>query len=132
MNPESIIDAWLQDASITSIVGRAAVGQLPQNKSFPGLVYSVITAFPEPTIDAQNKSPQLAQARIQFNPLAKDIATVKAIMAALRSLLDFKHQVTIDGKLVMSMRLIDCGPAERDADSGIWTQPIDYRLRWYE
>lgn len=132
MNPESIIAAWLNDASITALVGtRKALVQLPANSTFPALVYNVVDSIPQPTV-AANLQPELAQARIQFNPLATTVGGVIAIKDALRALLDFKHQVTIGGKLVVSMRLIDVGPMEKDIDSGLFTQRVDYRLWWYE
>ena len=132
MNPEFIIGTWLTDASISALVGdRVAAGQLPQNTTYPAIVYNTVDAFPEPNVAGPNDT-QLAQARIQFNPITVNKSGLKQISTALRTLLDFKHQVTIGGKLVISMRLIDIGPLERDLDAGLWTQPIDYRLRWYE
>lgn len=132
MNPELIIANWLTDASITALVGtRKALIQLPANSTFPALVYNIVDAIPQPFV-AANRERELAQARIQFNPLAKTMAEIIAIKDALRALLDFKHQVTIAGKLVVSMRVIDVGPMEKDNDSGLFTQRIDYRLWWYE
>jgi len=68
-----------------------------------------------------------------MNPLAATMAEVDAIHAALRKLLDFKHHVTIAGKLVTSIRRLPSSPvASKDPDRGIWTSPADYMLTYYE
>lgn len=132
MNPELIIAAFLADASITALVGtRKALSQLPQNTTFPALVYQVVTANPQPHLNYAGE-PQMAQARIQINPLAVTVGEVKAIHAAVRAVMDFKQQVIVAGKRVVSCRLDTVGPADRDIESGLWTQPADYMLVYYE
>lgn len=132
MNPELVIAAMLNVAGVTALVGtRRALAQLPQNTAMPALVYQVIDAQPEPNIAFQNGA-QRATARIQINPLALTIPEVKAIHAAVRAAIDFKHQQTFAGKLVISCRFQILGPADRDDEAGVWTQPADYILRWYE
>jgi len=132
MNPEIIMASLLNKTAITALVGaRRALGQLPQNSSMPALVYNVVTSMPEPNI-AYNVGAQRAFARIQINPLALTIPDVKSIHAAVRSSIDFTHQQTVAGKLVISCRLATSGEMTRDNDSGIWTQPVDYILRYYE
>ena len=74
----------------------------------------------------------MAQCRFQFNPISTSIGEVKQIADVLRSLFDFKHHQTIAGKLVVSMRLIDVGPMEKDSESGLFMQRFDYRMFWYE
>jgi hypothetical protein len=69
---------------------------------------------------------------VQINPLAATIAEVKSIHAALRAVMDFKHSQTVAGKLVMSCRLDLMGLLDKDNDAGVWTQPADYVLQWYE
>lgn len=132
MNPELIVAALLNHASITALVGtRRALAQLPQNTAMPALVYQVINADPRPNLDYAD-GPQMAQARIQFNPLAVTIPEVKAIHSALRSVLDFKHNSTVAGKLVVSCRFSLLGPMDKDNEAGVWTQPADYLLTYYE
>lgn len=132
MNPELIVSALINHASIISLVGtRRALGQLPQNTAMPALVYQVINADPRPNLNYAS-GPQMAQSRIQFNPLAVTIPEVKAIHAALRSVLDFKHNSTVAGKLIVSCRFDLLGPMDRDNEAGIWTQPADYLLAYYE
>lgn len=131
MNPEIIIAAMLNQAGITALVGnRRALGQLPQNSQFPAIVYQVIDGQPQPGLNYAVDD--LAMARIQINPLAVTLAEVKNIHAAVRTGLDFKHHQTFAGKLVMSCRFDQLGPIDRDEEMGIWTQPADYMLRWYE
>jgi hypothetical protein len=132
MNPELIVSALINHASITALVGtRRALGQLPQNTAMPALVYQVINADPRPNLNYASGA-QRAQARIQFNPLAITIPEVKAIHAALRSVLDFKHNSIVAGKLIVSCRFDLLGPMDKDNEAGIWTQPADYILAYYE
>ena len=132
MNPELIVAALINHASITALVGaRRALGQLPQNSAMPALVYQVLNADPRPNLNYAS-GPQLAYSRIQFNPLALTIPEVKSIHSALRSVLDFKHNSTVAGKLVVSCRFDLLGPMDKDNEAGIWTQPADYILAYYE
>ena len=132
MNAEIIVASLLNNAAITNIVGaRRALGQLPQNTAMPALVYQIIDGVPEPNVAYQVGS-QRALARIQINPLGLTIPDVKSIHAAVRSVLDFKHQQTVAGKLVISCRFDTMREISKDIDSGIWTQSADYILRYYE
>lgn len=132
MNVELIIAAMLNDASITALVGsRKALSQLPQNTAMPAIVYQVVDAQPRPHVNYATE-PQMAVARIQINPLAQDIAKVKAIHTALRSVLDLKHNTIVAGKRVVSCRFSMLGSMDKDNEAGVWTQPADYVLMWYE
>jgi hypothetical protein len=132
MNAELIIANMLNKTAVTNLVGnRRALGQLPQNTAMPALVYNIIDGVPEPNV-AYQVGAQKAFARIQINPLALTIPEVKSIHAAVRSVLDFTHQQTVVGKLVISCRFDTIREMTRDIDSGIWTQPADYILRYYE
>jgi hypothetical protein len=132
MNAEIIIASLLNQTAITAIVGnRRALGQLPQNTAMPALVYNIIDGIAEPNV-AYNVGAQRAFARIQINPLALTIPDVKSIHAAVRSAIDFTHQQTVAGKLVISCRFDNINEMTRDIDSGIWTQSVDYILRYYE
>ena len=132
MNAELIMASLLNADSITNIVGnRRALGQLPQNTSYPALVYRLIDNVPQPNVDYRN-GPQRASARFQINPLGSSISEIKAIHSAIRSVLDFKQQQTVAGKLIVSCRLVIVNPMEKDIESNIWTQSADYILTYYE
>ena len=132
MNPEIIIAQFLKQQPVAALVGtRVALSQLPQNTAMPALVYQVISSNPRPVVAFQT-GPQRAEARIQLNPLATSIKGVKDIHAALRTVLDFKHNQTIGGKTVVSCRFDSLGAMDKDNDAGVWTQPADYILMWYE
>lgn len=132
MNAEIIIASLLNKTAITNLVGnRRALGQLPQNTAMPALVYNIIDGVPEPNV-AYQVGNQRAFARIQINPLALTIPELKSIHAAVRGSIDFAHQQTVAGKLVISCRFDTIREMTRDIDSGIWTQPADYILRYYE
>ena len=131
MNPELIISAMLNQSTITALVGnRRALGRLPQNSTYPGLVYQVVDAEPRPGLNYVVDD--MAFARIQINPLAVTLPEVKNIHAVVRTAIDFKHHQSFAGKTVVSCRFENLGPVDRDDDSGIWTQPADYILMWYE
>ena len=132
MNAEIIIASLLNKTAITALVGnRRALGQLPQNTAMPALVYNIIDGIAEPNV-AYNVGAQRAFARIQINPLALTIPDVKSIHAAVRSAIDFTHQQTVAGKLVISCRFDSMNEMTRNLESGVWTQPVDYILRYYE
>jgi len=133
MNAEIIIGQMLNTATITNIVGnRRALYQLPENSAFPAIVYQVIDDVPDPNLDYARPSGQLARARVQFNPIAATIPEVKNIHSALRVVFDFKHNTLVGTKLIMSCRLNFLGIMEKDNDAGVWTQPADYTLAYYE
>lgn len=133
MSPQRLIATWLQDSSITDLVGtRKALGRLKQGSTYPALVYQIITGKPQPNVDYKN-GPQLAKFRVQFNPMALKITDVEVIAAAIRQLMDFKHQVMVGQNKVVSSRLDNVGPIEPDLDdASIYTQPIDYIVWYYE
>jgi len=131
MNAEIIVGALLNVPEITALVGqKRALSQLPTNTKPPALVYQVIDSVPMPNVNFSE--PAMARARVQINPLAMTIAEVKSIHAAVRNALDFKHQVLAAGKTVISCRLDIQGVAQKDPETDIWTQSVDYVLRYYE
>jgi hypothetical protein len=131
MNPELIVSALLNQTGITALVStRRALGQLPQNSTYPAIVYQIVDANPQPGLNYSKDN--LARARIQINPLAATIPEVKQIQAAIRTAIDFKHHQTFAGKTVVSCRVLSVGPMDRDEEAGIWTQATDYELMWYE
>ena len=132
MNPELIVAAMLNVAGVTNLVGnRRAMGQLPQNTTFPALVYTIVDATPMPHLNYSVER-QMARARIQINPIAKTIPEVKSILDAIRAAMDFKLQQVYATKTVISSRMELLGPIEKDDDLGVWTQSVDYMLMWYE
>lgn len=132
MNPELIVAAMLNTAGINALVGnRKAMGQLPQNTTFPAIVYTIVDASPQPHLNYSSER-QMSRARIQVNVIAKSIAEIKAIFDAVRAAMDFKHQQVFASKTVISSRLELLSPVEKDNDIGVFMQPVDYILMWYE
>ena len=132
MNPELIVAAMLNTTAINALVGtRKAMGQLPQNTTFPAIVYTIVDSSPQPHLNYSGER-QMARARIQVNVIAKSISEIKAIFDAVRAAMDFKLQQTFASKTVVSSRLELMNPAEKDNDIGVWMQPVDYILMWYE
>jgi hypothetical protein len=132
MSMERIIEAWMTDPSITALVGnRVALHELPQSAGYPNLAYTILSDVPDPVI-AYQTGPQKMWSRVQFNPYALTFAEVEAVHVALTNLMDFKHQITVGGKLIISSRRDNKGPASKDAMTLAWTKPDDYRIYWVE
>lgn len=132
MSAKLLIGTWISDSSIVSLVGRnRAYKQLPQSATFPALVYTIPSCIPRPNVNFRDGS-NLMECRVQFNPIAKTLGEVEAIEAALKALIDFKNGTTVGGKLIMSSTLELSMDAEKDETSGLWTQPIDYKIWYYE
>ena len=132
MDPYDIVQEWLQHASIQALVaGRWAEERLPPGVGYPAIVYQAFSGQAEPNLDHADGS-KLAMVRLQFNPLAVTKGEVVAIHAALRALLDFTHGAVVGGKHVVSCRFDLLGPPDRDEDLGLYTQSVDYVLRYYE
>ena len=132
MNPELIVAAMLNTTAINALVGnRRAMAQLPKNSAFPAIVYTIVDSSAQPNLNYSGGR-QMARARIQINPIAKSIGDVKTILDAVRAAMDFKLQQVYATKTVISSRLELLGPIEKDDDLGVWTQPVDYMLMWYE
>lgn len=128
MSAETLIAAWLTDSTITALVGtRVALHELPQGTTYPNLVYHVISTVPDPIV-AYQSAPQRAWSRVQINPQAATLAEVMAIHDALRTLMDFKHTVTVGGKTVISSRVDNYGPVSKDAETLVWTKPVDFKI----
>ena len=132
MSAEAIVAAFMADASITALVStRKALAQLPQNTTYPAIVYTIISVVPQPIV-AYQQSGQRALARVQINPMGATIASVLAMHAAIRAVMDFKHTVSMGGHTVVSSRLDLIGPIDKDNEGGIWTQPADYQILFVE
>lgn len=128
MSAETIVAAWLTDATISALVGtRVALHELPQGSTYPNLVYTVLSTVPDPLI-AYQTGPQRAWSRVQINPQALTLGEVMAIHDALRNLLDFKQSVTIGGKLVITSRVDTIGTVSKDVMTLAWTKPVDYKI----
>jgi len=132
MNQLEIVRALLNVPAVTTVVphARIAFTKLPTGTPVPAIVLATISATPEPALNF-NAQPR-ARARVQINPIANDPAGVRAVLAAVRSALDFKHQVTAAGKTVVSCRMGSEGIEDQDPETGRWTQGVDYILIWVE
>lgn len=133
MNTDAIVHSMLAASQpISDVVGdRFAMGQLPQGTLYPALVYHIVTAVPVSEVSYQRRSQRIS-ARVQFSPLAVEWEDVVAIHAALRSTFDFIHATTVGSNFVVSSRFELLTQPARDDEFGIWTQPADYLLVYYE
>ena len=132
MTPELIVAEFLEDSTVIGLVGsRVAATQLPQNSAFPAIVYETIDVVPEPNLNYADGQ-DLLQARMQVTVIAATIPVLKSIHTAIRNAMDHKYQVTVATKTVRSARLALVGPLERDNEAGLWVQPADYILSYYD
>ena len=128
MTAESIVAAWLSDATIAALVGtRVALHELPQGSAYPNIAYHVVSAVPEPIV-AYQQGPQRCWSRVQINPQALTLAEVFAMHDAIRALMDFKHTIVIAGSTVISSRVDTFGPVNKDVMTLAWTKPVDYKI----
>ena len=132
MSTEAIIAAWLTDSTISALVGtRVALHEIPQDTAYPNIVYTVLSVVPDPLVAYQTGA-QRAWSRVQINPQALTLTEVLAIHDVIRTLMDFKHTVTIGGKAIVTSRLDTSGSVSKDVATLVWTKPVDYKIYHYE
>jgi len=128
MTPELIIKSLINVASVTALVGdRMACESLPQNSSYPAVVYSVISDVPQYTLNVKGDA-QYSRARIQINPIAATIPEVKAVHAAILAEINWTINKDTGENRILSCWLDSTGSISRDDELGLWTQSADYML----
>lgn len=133
MTPELIVAGFLEgDQTVVGLVGtRIAASQLPQNSLSPAIVYETVDVIPDPNLNYADGR-DLLKARMQITVIATTIPVLKSIHAAIRNAMDHKYLVTVATKTVRSSRLSLVGPLDRDNEAGLWVQPADYLIAYYE
>jgi hypothetical protein len=132
MSAEKIIRTLLTASStVTALVSdRVYPGEIPQGVALPAIGLTHISTVEVSTIDASAAN-MLVQSRIECTALAKDYATVKSIISAIRSACNYAHG-TVAGFSVVSVRRDLVGYDTRDSDTGILAQTIDFQVYWQE
>jgi len=132
MNPAEIVAELLDHVTLSDIVGdRIALSQLPQGEDYPYVAYHLISMTPKPVVSFAT-APQMAEFRVQISPWSETVEELIQIHNVIRNLLDFKYNVVVAGSLVVSIRMALSGPVSKDNAAGLWTQPVDYIVMYYE
>lgn len=132
MNPEPVIHALLLSAfSAAPISGRVFVDKPESNSALPSAAYFTVSAFPRPNLAYQN-GPQRASCRFQVSCHAMDPGECGELQEALRAEIDFAHQRTVDGHLIVSCRRVISHRTEKVPDTGVWEKSADYVMLYYE
>jgi hypothetical protein len=130
MSAETIVSELLNVQPIIDLVGdKRALARLPHDTHMPALIYNVVTDMPAPMVDYSQNC--LHRARVQFNPLAKTIGEVKQIQAAMMQAMNYKQNVQVGEALVVWCRVELIGQVDKDDETAVWTQPVDYMLEYY-
>ena len=130
MSIEAIIAGYLADTGVAALVGtKVALTRLPQNTQPPAIVYRIVSQVPRLATDL--RAPR-AQARVQIDAIAIDAPDVTSIHAAVRAAMDLRFGETVAGKHVVSSQRVFAGMLDRDDAAGVWIQPVDYLIHWYE
>ena len=121
---DALIFAMLNVSPITAIVGTSiACDRLPENSTFPAVVYSSITDVPFVSFCAPSNR---FTSRIQINPLASTMGQVESLHALIKTAMQSDALRTFGIYTVIGCRLDSYGPASVEDDTSIWTKPADY------
>lgn len=130
MQIELLVSKLLHVPVIQEIVGdRIALARLPHNVKYPALVYNVVNDVPHPMVDY--KGATLHKSRIQINPLSHNIGEIKSILDSVHHTINFVQNVGVDEAFVVWSRCDLIGPLDKDDETGIWTQSVDYNIDYY-
>lgn len=132
MSVEMIVDSLLDHPQVKAlVVDRWALGRLPEGE-YPSIVYLFPNTIDRPNLaNHRQATPQRQDARCQVNLYAVERSGVIALRGAVHAALGNKFQVQVAGHLVISCMRVLQGPIYRDDEVGVWTQSIDYLLRFY-
>lgn len=130
MRAEKVIKALLEAAAgVTALTGTRLHGMTrPEGDSLPAIVWMVISDGPEPPIDATAGNEPCA-ARVQVNCLGTTVEEVKGLAEQAR-LACHLQSGTFDGVAVMSVVQEQGGGESYDALVEIYTQSIDFIVRY--
>ena len=131
MSIEAVFSSLLNVSGITTLVGaNRAMVKLPQGATYPALVWTPISAVPEPPINAPAQS-QLVRARVQVTALARTLAEVRQVQDAVRAAVEYQHG-SIAGTDVVSITRELIGPYDSDETARMWSQPVDFLVLYYD
>lgn len=122
---DGIIQILTNDATVSSLVGtRVYPVTIPQGKSYPAIVYFIITELPE---DTKNSYNDLDISRVQIDCMATDYATARSIHDAVRLALE-RNTGTHDSIVFDGVRK-DITRTDFDDFLKIFSYSSDYYIR---
>lgn len=136
MRAEKVIFALLSaDAGVQALVGaginlRLYPARIPQNPTWPALVYETTGADEVTPMDAQ-AGYQIVRTRVQVTALARNYSDVKALLEAVRKACLYKSGL-IATVQVLSVLRDHVGPDQFDADVSLYMQSVDFIVTHYE
>jgi hypothetical protein len=131
MRSELVIVSLLNVAAVTAIVGnRMARVRLPQNTSYPALVYEQISGHTVPPIDA-TAGGNIAIGRVQVTALSRDMSVMDSLLEAVRVACSFKNGA-INTVTVISVMPDAKQPVMRDDDAAVFYQSMDFLITHLE
>lgn len=131
MIAEQIVYRMLDVPGLNALVSdRIFSSSAKQNAKPPYLVFEVLEDVSYPNLNIQEPVRHDAHVRIY----ALDLGQVKIgqMNEAIKTALNFKFYIVVDGKTVIESRLKSVNPMEKDHETGIFIQATDYILRYYE
>ena len=128
MRAEKVVYTLLTGSSqVTALVGlKIYPGLIPQNTTMPALTYELVSGVDIAPINAQAGG-VIMRSRVQISALARTYAEVKTIHEAIRGALLFKSGLISDVQVLAITREL-IGSDERDDESGLYMQAVDYLL----
>jgi hypothetical protein len=131
MSAELAIKAMLDaHAPLTAIVPATKIfaGLIPINTALPAVAYNFISGVRPKSI---GMTTQMTMSRIQVTVQAKTYAQQKQLIKLVRNACDAK-QGPFGGTDVDSCMVEIEGPDQRDDDSSIFMQTVDFMVKWSE
>lgn len=131
MIAESIVGEMLKTSEMTALLGeKIFLTRAAPNSKPPYLVYEVVEDVSRPNLNVNE--PIRHDANIRIFALDLKAQTISQINAAVKSAMNFKFQINVNGKKVIESRLRSMSPMEKDPETGILIQATDCILRYYE
>lgn len=132
MRAEKVVRALLAaDPTVSASVGtRIYPVTLPEGAALPAIVLDHISTVDQPTIDA-NAPLALVESRISVQVIADSYVTLKSLIEACRTALQFKRG-TIAGVSVVTVRRALVGPEYKDDELKSFAQPQDFLVLHFE
>lgn len=128
MRAEQVVYTLLTgNAAVAALVGtKVYPGLIPQSTAMPAVSYELVSGVEILPINAQAGG-VILRSRVQVSVLARTYAEVKIIQEAIRGALLFKSGL-IAGVQVIAITRELIGSDERDDESGLYMQGVDYLL----
>lgn len=133
MSAVKVVRALLIASAPVAVIvpaAKIAAGTVPQATVLPAISITHVGTIPLSRIDAQADF-ALVTSRVQATVMAKDYATVKAVLVAMRKACNYQRGI-IAGVSVASILCDMVGPDFANDDATIYYQSIDFKVAYQE